>query len=183
MNGNKKGQEMSVATLVLIVIGIALLVMIILGFTLGWQNLWNKINLFQGGSVEDVISSCKIAATTDAAFSYCNEFKQVTINNQKQYVNCQFPAVNEGLEKKLGCGDNNARQSAKTYCMQIYKDIQLVENAAPGATCPIQLNVTKSDSDKIIADLTLYNEKSCLTLLTGISVRTDAQGCIILKTA
>lgn len=112
----KKGQEMSVSTLVLIVIGIVVLVMLVLGFTMGWQNLWNKINVFQGGSVEDVINGCKIAATAEATYSYCNEFKPVTINNQKMLINCEYGAVQDRLDKKLDCGaDDKGRY--KKYCI------------------------------------------------------------------
>ena len=52
---NKKGQDLSIGTLILIVLGIVVLVLLILGFTLGWGNLWDRINIFGGGaSVGDV---------------------------------------------------------------------------------------------------------------------------------
>lgn len=181
MKVNKKGQEMSVATLVLIVIGIVVLVMLILGFTLGWQNLWNKINILGGASdVSTVIQACNLAATTDDQNAYCNEFKSVKIGNQKQYVNCQNVNVQPNLDKTLDCGGKSAEENAREYCAQLYS-VELVENVDK---CPIAVNViTMADRDKIIADVALYNGESCLTLLTRNSVRTDAAACIILKTA
>jgi len=101
---NKKGQEMSVATLVLIVIGIVVLVKLILGFSMGWQNLWNKINIFGGGSnVETVIQACKIAASSDSVYSFCSEFKKVTIGGKTEYINCKDVKVT-GIENPLDCG-------------------------------------------------------------------------------
>jgi hypothetical protein len=114
---NKKGQEMSVATLVLIVIGIVVLVMLILGFSMGWQNLWGKINIFGGGSnVETVVQSCKLAASSDSVFSYCSEFKKVTINGDNQYINCEAPQVQTtGLDKTLTC-TSSLKERAKSFC-------------------------------------------------------------------
>jgi hypothetical protein len=112
---NKKGQEMSVATLVLIVIGIVVLVMLILGFSMGWQNLWAKVNIFGGGSnVETVIQSCKLAASSSSQFSYCSEFKQVTIDGKKQYINCADERVT-GVENPLTCTGNEV----KDYCASL----------------------------------------------------------------
>ena len=100
---DKKGQEMSVTTLILIVIGVVLLVILILGISMGWGNLWNKINIISGGSgVESVIESCKIASVSDQLYAYCNEFKQVTVDGKKQYITCQSPLV-IGLDKQLTC--------------------------------------------------------------------------------
>jgi len=115
---NKKGQEMSVATLVLIVIGIVILVLLVLGFSMGWQNLWNKINIFGGGSnVEAVTQACKISASSASTYSYCSEFKKVTIDGKIQYINCQDSRV-AGIENPLDCG-KDAAASAKKYCTDL----------------------------------------------------------------
>ena len=121
----KKGQEMSVATLVLIVIGIVILVMLILGFSMGWQNLWGKINIFGGGSnVETVVQACKLAATSESTFSYCSEFKKVTIDSKTQYINCEAKAVT-GLDKHLTCSpDLKAR--ATNFCGSL-KEADIVD--------------------------------------------------------
>ncbi len=143
---NKKGQEMSVTTLVLIVIGVILLVMLILGFSMGWSNLWGKINILGGGGgVETVIQACQIAATSDAGSSYCDDFKQVTIAGVKQYVNCQYSDVASKLDKSLTCSAGNAEASAGRYCGRLYA-------AAGNATIYLNSDTWKN---------TLYNGKSC----------------------
>lgn len=112
---NKKGQEMSVATLILIVIGIVLLVVLILGFTMGWQSLWNKINIFGGTSnIETVIQACNLAATSDSTYSYCNEFKQLKISGKTEYLTCEDPRLQGGLMKQLDC--SSVRSAGQDAC-------------------------------------------------------------------
>ncbi len=172
---NKKGQEMSVATLVLIVIGIVVLVMLILGFSMGWQNLWGKINIFGGGSnVETVVQACKLAAQSDSTFSYCNEFKKVTINGQTQYINCQAEQIT-GLDKTLDCG-RSRDESAKAYCASIYG----VKLGADGEIA--QNGVSGTNAANLKKDTTLYNGKTCLYLLTG-KQGADAISAVDAKTA
>jgi hypothetical protein len=144
---NKKGQEMSVTTLVLIVVGVVLLVMLILGFSMGWKNLWGKINVLGGGSnVEAVIQACSISATSDSTYSYCNEFKKVTIGSETKYYNCQAPGVESALEKHLICKDD----PIKTYC----------ENLASGKTTVAQNKEVRE---------TKVNDKTCAAYVAEIT--------------
>jgi hypothetical protein len=138
---NKKGQEMSVATLVLIVVGVVMLVILIMGFTMGWGNLWNKVNIFGGGSsVSEVIKVCQMGTTK---FDLCDTFNKVTIGGVKQYINCQYDAVKSNLESAPPC-DRTALESAKAYC-------QLLLDQAKDKTI-VGTNEWKN---------TLYNGQSC----------------------
>lgn len=179
---NKKGQEMSVSTLVLIVIGIVVLVMLILGFSMGWQNLWGKIGILGGGSgVETVVQACNIAATSDATASYCSEFKQVTLTGGiKSYVNCQYSDVDKAVTKKLTCvGD-----PVKEYCVALAnattssKTLQAVKDTnVNGALCSMHTLPTKCAA----LDGTLTLGKVCpedKTIAPGASdVVTDTNVC------
>ncbi|MDO8459813.1 MAG: hypothetical protein Q7S74_01765 [Nanoarchaeota archaeon] len=114
---NRKAQDLSVGTLILIVLGIIVLVLLILGFSLGWSNLWSKINIFQGGGdLESVISACTIAASSNQQFSYCQDFKKVKVDSTTQYVNCQDSRLK--LDKTLDCpsGYETASASSANYC-------------------------------------------------------------------
>jgi len=175
---NKKGQEMSVATLVLIVIGVILLVLLVLGFTLGWQNLWDKINIFGGGSdIDAVVQACGIASTANLEASYCDDFKKVTIDGQTLQVNCQYSAVQDRLEKRLDCG-LNAKDSAKKYCANIYG----VTLSADGITIS-QNGVSGTNAANLMDDDDLYNGDTCLELLTGKQIVSEAEAELGLKTA
>lgn len=74
---NKRGQDLSIGTLILIVLGIIVLVLLILGFTMGWDNLWGKINIFGGtATTADVVTACKLAASSQDIYTFCEkEFK------------------------------------------------------------------------------------------------------------
>ena len=70
---NKKGAEMTIGTLVVIVLAIIVLVVIALGFGTGWSNLWSKITGYFGGgsNVDSIKQACNYACTTQATYDYC----------------------------------------------------------------------------------------------------------------
>jgi hypothetical protein len=71
---NKRGQDLSIGTLILIVLGIIVLVLLILGFTMGWGNLWAKINIFGSYATKsDVINACKLAASSQDTYTFCDK--------------------------------------------------------------------------------------------------------------
>ena len=112
---NKKGQEMSVATLILIVIGIVVLVLVILGFTMGWKSLWEKVNIFQPSSnVDSLMQSCNFALTQPGAFC---EYKLVSLDGKSQYVNCRDSRISSGLEGSAP--SDCATNTPKIYCASL----------------------------------------------------------------
>ena len=117
---DKRGQELSVGTLILIVLGIVLLVLLILGFSLGWSNLWEKINIFSSStSLESVVQKCSLAVTSNSLVSYCESFSQVTIDGKKQYVNCEYGKLR--LDKTLSCGADTFEKHNTDKCTEILK--------------------------------------------------------------
>ncbi len=104
---NKRGQDLSIGTLILIVLGIIVLVLLILGFSMGWSNLWEKINIFQGGnSLSTVAAACNTAVASSDKISYCTDFKKIKVNGKTEYVNCEDDRVLVGVETKLDCGES-----------------------------------------------------------------------------
>ena len=103
---NKKAQDLSIGTLILIVLGIIVLVLLILGFSMGWGNLWEKINIFGGGgsSIESVISACNLAVTSNSKYSYCENFQKIKIDGKTEYLNCQDGRVQPNLNSQIDCG-------------------------------------------------------------------------------
>ncbi len=70
---NKKGAEMAIGTLVVIVLAILVLVLIAFGFATGWSNLFDKVRGFFGGAVnvDSLKQACTVACTTQSTFEYC----------------------------------------------------------------------------------------------------------------
>lgn len=71
---NKKGQQMTLGTIIAIVLGIAVLVFLIFGFSTGWNNLWDRVTQFGGGSnVDTVVQACALKCSTGDRYGFCNE--------------------------------------------------------------------------------------------------------------
>ena len=76
---NKKGAEMTIGTIIIIILALVVLVILIYGFSTGWTNLWDKITGFGGGkaNVQTVVQSCQLACTTSSNFDYCKTRKLI----------------------------------------------------------------------------------------------------------
>ena len=119
---NKRGQDLSIGTLILIVLGIIVLVLLILGFSIGWGNLWEKINIFGGGSsIGDVVTACNLAITSQNTYDFCQNFRKIKVDSKTEYVNCEDDRVQSGLQgTNLACGTPpEGANWANWYCIQL----------------------------------------------------------------
>lgn len=69
---NTKGQGMSTNTIILLILGVVILVVMILGFTMGWQKLAPWLS---SSNVDDVVTSCNAACATGAKYDFCSATK------------------------------------------------------------------------------------------------------------
>lgn len=76
---NKKGAEMTIGTIIIIILALVVLVILVYGFSTGWSNLWEKITGFGGGkaNVQTVVQSCQLACTTSSQYDYCKNRKLI----------------------------------------------------------------------------------------------------------
>lgn len=67
---NKKGQGMSISTIILLILGLVILVVLILGFVLGWD----KIVPWLGGktNIDTLQNSCATACATNSQYDFCS---------------------------------------------------------------------------------------------------------------
>ncbi|MFH1307449.1 MAG: hypothetical protein ABIH72_01200 [archaeon] len=80
---NKRGAEMTISTLVVIVLAIIVLVVIALGFGTGWGNLWGKISgYFSPVNVDSVKQACSYACTTSGKYTYCCTSREVRFSKE-----------------------------------------------------------------------------------------------------
>ncbi len=74
----KRGMELTIGTIVVIVLAIVVLVVLVVGFTGGWGNLWGNISAFFGGSnVDSIVQACKTACLTNSINAWCYEIRSV----------------------------------------------------------------------------------------------------------
>jgi len=138
---NKKGQDLSIGTLILIVLGVVVLVLLILGFSIGWSNLWEKVNIFGGGSsLGDVVTACNLAVTSDNTFDYCQNYRQIKVNGETEYVNCKDSRIAPNLNAQLSCDSQSIQDAMSERVEQICdNDENAVVN---GENCPTITNST-----------------------------------------
>ncbi len=89
---NKKGQGMSISTVILLILGLIILVVLALGFIMGW----NKLLPFIGTTNLDTVkNSCAAACSTGAQYDYCAVLREV-----KDGTNDKFEATCNDLATK-----------------------------------------------------------------------------------
>ncbi len=104
MFSNKKAQGLSTNTIILLILGVIVLIVLVLGFTVGW----GKIAPFlSGDNVDAIANSCEVSCSTTSTFGFCfqsrdlkagdTELKGVTCNylaeTQSKYGVSNCPAV------------------------------------------------------------------------------------------
>jgi len=70
---NKKAQGLPVSTIILLVIGVIILVVLVLGFTLGWSNL--KSWIAPSNNVQTIVDQCNLNCQLDQKYNFCSENK------------------------------------------------------------------------------------------------------------
>jgi len=102
---SRKGAEMTIGTIVIIVLALIVLVVLIVGFTTGWGNLWGRITDFFSGSnnVDSIVSACNVACSTNAKYDYCERIRtlkyEVGDEKKKAEVTCLSLQSSKGLDK------------------------------------------------------------------------------------
>ena len=95
---NKRGQGLSTNAIILIILGVVVLIVLILGFTMGWKKILPFVST---NNVETIKTSCDIACSTNSAFDYCSverEVKDGTNDNFKD--TCYNLANSEGYSTR-----------------------------------------------------------------------------------
>ena len=109
---NKKGFEMTITTIVALVLGLALLLALILLFTSEAGFFSNIIGGMQSKSnIDVVIQSCNSFLDSSREFSYCCEKRKVVAGNIKEELTCL-----ELQNKSYSSGKINFFNCAQVTC-------------------------------------------------------------------
>ena len=65
---NKRGQGLSINTIILIALGVIVLVILAVGFFLGWGKI---LPWLSGKNVDDTITTCNAACSTQSKYDFC----------------------------------------------------------------------------------------------------------------
>ena len=105
---NKKAQNLSITTIILIILGIIVLVMLILGFTQGWGNI--KDWIAASNNVQQIVTQCSVACAAGSKYDFCSEPRILKAEDlpetdegstNKKTANCNYFA-NKDIYNKYG---------------------------------------------------------------------------------
>ena len=84
LGDDKRGQNLTLGTIILIVLGVAVLIFLIFGFSTGWTNLWGKITSFTGGAanVDTTRQACTLACNSESEYDYCDKIRTVRYDDK-----------------------------------------------------------------------------------------------------
>ncbi len=114
---NKRGQDLSITTLLLIVLGVIVIVIIIMGFTVGWNFIFDKFRIVPGQNLQAIGKSCELAAQGDLQIDYCT-YKKISLEGNTEYINCEDDRVEP--EEKGDIGACPAVYTADSKCVSLY---------------------------------------------------------------
>ena len=64
---NKRGQGLSTQAIILIVLGVAVLVIMIIGFTVGWDKIAPWLSR---DNVDSIVTQCEVACSTQSVYDF-----------------------------------------------------------------------------------------------------------------
>jgi len=101
---NKTGQQMTLGTIIAIVLGVAVLVFLIFGFSTGWNNLWSKVTAFGGTDVniDTINQACALACSTQSSSAYCNQVRTVKFGEE---VGVEEDCADNAAESRKTCAN------------------------------------------------------------------------------
>ena len=81
---NKKAAEMTIGTIIVIILALVVLVVLIYGFTTGWANLFEKIGVFGGGksNVQTIVQGCQLACSTSSSYDWCDKPRNIIVDDE-----------------------------------------------------------------------------------------------------
>ena len=85
----KRGQGLSTSSIILIILGVVVLVVLVLGFSMGWEKVAPWISSGEN-NVQTISNACQVACSTGSIYDYCSkqrELKDSSLPGDKKSVN------------------------------------------------------------------------------------------------
>ena len=99
MFAQRKGQGLSVNAIILIILGVIVLVVLILGFTLGWGRI---LPFVSKSNADSIVTACSISCTTSSQFEFCSVKRELkTAEVKLKDVTCFYLSEKQ---KQYGVG-------------------------------------------------------------------------------
>lgn len=82
--GNKKGFELAISTMVLLILGVFILIVFVLAITGSFQKFWDSIKGYSASDIDNLQKLCQSQCDLENKYSHCCELK----NLGKEKVTC-----------------------------------------------------------------------------------------------
>ena len=115
---NKRGFELAINTLVIIVLGVLILAALTISFTMGWQGFWNAITGYSGGEIDNISKLCQTQCNLNNVNDFCCGEKMLN----EEEITCQDERLD--VDCSLACGG---------ICGECWK---IENNICVGFMCP-----------------------------------------------
>lgn len=155
---SKKGAEFAIGTIVVIVLALIVLVLLALGFTSGWGNLWNRVtDIFSSANVDSVRQGCSVACSTGATYDYCQLPRDVIYKD---------PTTGKLSKEYTSNGDPvKGKQGSKT-CVQLESISPFNFEHCTQVTCPAtETCQIKTDADAVCGAVKADTNNACTNLM------------------
>src|SRR3989304_5251582 len=97
---SKRGQGLSVNAIILIVLGLVVLVLLILGFVLGWDKV---LPFLSTNNVDTIVNSCSSACSTSAIYNFCTIPRQLSAEETLKDVTCYYLSQKQQVYGVASC--------------------------------------------------------------------------------
>ena len=93
---NKRGQGLSTNAIILIVLGVVVLAVLVIGFTMGWDKIAPWIST---SNVDTIKTQCSVACATGSTYDYCTLERTLKDGKNKITGTCEdFAKLTYGIE-------------------------------------------------------------------------------------
>ena len=138
---NRKAQELSTTTIILLVLGVLILVVLVIGFSTKWSAFKNLIS---PTNVDNLVEDCNTACGLNSKFSFCSAERLLRVNEDK-------------LETKTSCAVLTETSNFEKYnveeCSVIECDLKCEEIVIDSKTGRKDLSSGKYDVSELANDL------------------------------
>ncbi len=94
---NKKAQGLSITSVVLAILAVVVIVILFFVIT---QGGFGKFNIFGGKvNVQDHVTSCQVACTTNSYFDYCEKIRTVVFDDKDEKKNITCDKLSKDFSK------------------------------------------------------------------------------------
>lgn len=126
---DKKG-DVTIGTLVAIILGIVVLVFIIVGFTGGWNNFMEKMNIFSGSknNIADYETACQQACLMGSQYDFCEKILPLFYEKGYKIKEGETYTCNRISKEKVIFENVSDASDTKNITMNV--------NPCPTITCP-----------------------------------------------